>query len=304
VDSEPTCRWTSLLVSISAISNLRVMTASRPGGKKPTMTVQSDSTKKVVTTSLKNITLSFGGVSVLNDISMDVFDGELLALIGPNGAGKTSLLNCISGFYHPQEGDIFFQGQNISRLKPVQRFKLGISRTFQNIELYNGLSVLDNLMSARHNMMTYGVISSGLWFGKARREEIKHREIIEDIIDLLELESIRKSVVGALPYGLRKRVDLGRALASQPKFLLLDEPMAGMNSEEKEDMARFILDIKELWKIATVIIEHDMGVVMDISERVSVLYFGRMIAQGTPELIKNDPNVIRAYLGIEEKEAG
>lgn len=268
------------------------------------MTVQSDSTKNVVATSLKNLTLSFGGVSVLNDISMDVFDGELLALIGPNGAGKTSLLNCISGFYHPQEGDIFFQGQNISRLKPVQRFKLGISRTFQNIELYNGLSVLDNLMSARHNMMTYGVISSGLWFGKARREEIKHREIIEDIIDLLELESIRKSVVGALPYGLRKRVDLGRALASQPKFLLLDEPMAGMNSEEKEDMARFILDIKELWKIATVIIEHDMGVVMDISERVSVLDFGRMIAQGTPELIKNDPNVIRAYLGIEEKEAG
>ncbi len=268
------------------------------------MTPQPDSIEKSVVTSIENLTLSFGGVSVLNDISLDIFDGELLALIGPNGAGKTSLINCISGFYHPQRGDIFFQGQNISRLNPVQRFKLGISRTFQNIELYNGLSVLDNLMAARHNMMKYGVISAGLWFGKARREEIEHREIIEDIIDLLELESIRKSVVGALPYGLRKRVDLGRALASQPKFLLLDEPMAGMNSEEKEDMARFILDIKELWKTTTVIIEHDMGVVMDISERVFALDFGLMIAQGPPDEIKSDPKVIRAYLGIEEGEAG
>ncbi|MBT6498317.1 MAG: ABC transporter ATP-binding protein, partial [Deltaproteobacteria bacterium] len=186
---------------------------------------------------------------------------------------------------------------------PVQRFKLGISRTFQNIELYDGLTVLDNLMSARHNMMSYGVISAGLWFGKARREEIEHREAIEDIIDLLELESIRKSVVGSLPYGLRKRVDLGRALASRPKFLLLDEPMAGMNSEEKEDMARFILDIKELWKTTMVIIEHDMGVVMDISDRIAVLDFGLMIAEGVPEVIKDDPNVIRAYLGLEEQEA-
>jgi branched-chain amino acid transport system ATP-binding protein len=268
------------------------------------MTAQPDSIEKSVVTSIKNLTLSFGGVSVLNDISLDVFNGELLALIGPNGAGKTSLINCISGFYHPQQGDIFFQGQNISRLSPVQRFKLGISRTFQNIELYTGLSVLDNLMSARHNMMRYGVISAGLWFGKARREEIEHRAIIEDIIDLLELESIRKSVVGSLSYGLRKRVDLGRALASQPKFLLLDEPMTGMNTEEKEDMARFILDIKELWKTTTVIIEHDMSVVMDISERVFVLDFGLMIAQGRPDEIKGDPKVIRAYLGIEEQEAG
>lgn len=239
----------------------------------------------------------------MDDVSIDIFDEELLALIGPNGAGKTSLLNCISGFYHPQEGNVLFQGQNISRLNPVQRFKLGISRTFQNIELYDGLTVLDNLMSARHNMMSYGVISAGLWFGKARREEIEHREAIEDIIDLLELESIRKSVVGSLPYGLRKRVDLGRALASRPKFLLLDEPMAGMNSEEKEDMARFILDIKELWKTTMVIIEHDMGVVMDISDRIAVLDFGLMIAEGVPEVIKDDPNVIRAYLGLEEQEA-
>lgn len=229
-------------------------------------------------------------------------NGELLALIGPNGAGKTSLLNCISGFYHPQKGSISFEGRDISRLNPVQRFKLGISRTFQNIELFSGLSVLENLMSARHNMMNYGVISSGLWFGKARQEEIKHREVVEDIIDLLELEPIRKNVVGSLPYGLRKRVDLGRALASHPNLLLLDEPMAGMNTEEKEDMARFILDIKELWKTTMVIIEHDMGVVMDIAERVYVLDFGRMIAEGKPEEIKNDPLVISAYLGIEQQE--
>lgn len=268
------------------------------------MKAQPDSMERSVVTSIQNLNLSFGGVRVLNNVSLDVFNGELIALIGPNGAGKTSLINCISGFYHPQEGAIFFQDQNITRLNPVKRFKLGISRTFQNIELYNGLSVLDNLMSARHNMMRYGVISAGLWFGKARREEIEHREIIEDIIDLLELESIRKSVVGALPYGMRKRVDLARALASQPKFLLLDEPMAGMNTEEKEDMARFILDIKELWKTTTVIIEHDMSVVMDISERVFVLDFGVMIAQGPPDEIKSNPKVIRAYLGIEEQEAG
>ena len=272
--------------------------------EKPIMTAQLDTTDGSVITSMQNLNLSFGGVSVLNNVSMDVFNGELISLIGPNGAGKTSLINCISGFYHPQQGDIFFQGQNISRLNSVKRFKLGISRTFQNIELYNGLSVLDNLMSARHNMMRYGVISAGLWFGKARREEIEHREILEDIIDLLELESIRKSVVGALPYGLRKRVDLARALASQPKFLLLDEPMAGMNTEEKEDMARFILDIKELWKTTTVIIEHDMSVVMDISERVFVLDFGTMIAQGSPDEIKGNQKVIRAYLGMEEQEAG
>ena len=268
------------------------------------MSHQPDQNQQNLTASIRDLTLSFGGVNVLMEVSLDILKAELLALIGPNGAGKTSLLNCISGFYHPQLGKVIFEDQNISKLKPVQRFKLGISRTFQNIELYNGLTVLDNLMSARHNMMKYGVIASGLWFGKARQQEIEHREVIEDIIDLLELESIRQSVVGSLPYGLRKRVDLGRALASHPKLLLLDEPMAGMNTEEKEDMARFILDIKELWKTTMLIIEHDMGVVMDISERVYVLDFGQKIAAGAPEEIKNDSRVIKAYLGVEDKEAG
>ncbi len=254
----------------------------------------------MTTLSCNNISLSFGGLQVLSNIFMDIPEGEILGLIGPNGAGKTSLINCISGFYHPQAGEIFFKGQNIQNLKPVQRFKLGISRTFQNIELYAGLSVLDNLMSARMNMMSYSVAAAGIFFGRARKQEIEQRIIVEEIIDLLELESCRQSVVGNLAYGLRKRVDLGRAISSHPKLLLLDEPMAGMNTEEKEDMARFIIDIKELWKIPILIIEHDMGVVMDISDHIVMLDFGLKIVEGKPEEVINNPKAIHAYLGEKD----
>jgi len=249
---------------------------------------------------LREITLNFGGVSALSGVSFDVRDGELLAIIGPNGAGKTSILNCINGFYRPQRGEIVFEGQDICHLSPHRIARLGIGRTFQNIELFTGLSVLDNLMAARHLHMKRGALAGALYFGPARREEIRHREVVEDLIDLLEMEPYRKKVVGLLPYGIRKRVELGRALAIEPKLLLLDEPMAGMNLEEKEDMARFIIDIHELKKISIILVEHDMEVVMDIAERLVVLDFGKKIAEGSPEEIRQNPLVIRAYLGEEE----
>lgn len=249
---------------------------------------------------LREITLNFGGVSALSGVSFDVRDGELLAIIGPNGAGKTSILNCINGFYRPQRGEIVFEGQDICHLSPHRIARLGIGRTFQNIELFTGLSVLDNLMAARHLHMKRGALAGALYFGPARREEIRHREVVEDLIDLLEMEPYRKKVVGLLPYGIRKRVELGRALAIEPKLLLLDEPMAGMNLEEKEDMARFIIDIHELKKMSIILVEHDMEVVMDIAERLVVLDFGKKIAEGSPEEIRQNPLVIRAYLGEEE----
>jgi len=253
-----------------------------------------------VDVSVRDLILSFGGLSVLFEISFEILEGELLALIGPNGAGKTSLINCLTGFYHPQAGKILFRSRDITDFSSVKRSKMGISRTFQNIELYNSLTVMDNLMAGRHNHMSYGFLSAGFYFGRARKQEIEQIEKVEDIIDLLELESFRNSTVGSLAYGIRKRVDLGRALALEPKLLLLDEPMAGMNTEEKEDMARFILDIQELWKTTILLIEHDMGVVMDISDRVVALDFGRKIAEGTPEQIRNNPKVINAYLGSEQ----
>jgi len=241
--------------------------------------------------------LRFGGVSALNGPGFDVEKAEILAIIGPNGAGKTSLLNCISGFYHPQAGDIFFQGKNINKLPPHKRASLGLSRTFQNMQLYAGLSTLDNLMAARHLHLKPGVMSSMLYFGWARRKEIEHREVVEDIIDFMDLQSLRYKVVGALSYGQRKQVDLARALALEPKMLLLDEPMAGLNVEEKEDMARFIIDIYELKEIPIILVEHDMGVVMDICDHIVVLDFGVKIADGTPGEIKTNPDVIKVYLG-------
>ena len=251
---------------------------------------------------LRNVDLRFGGLQVLNEVSLEVREGEILAVIGPNGAGKTSLLNCITGFYRPQRGEIFFQGRDITRLATHKIARLGVSRTFQKIELYTGLTTLDNLMAARHIHLKRGALSACLFFGPTKREEIVHRQMVEQIIDLLELAPIRKKLVGLLPYGQRKRVELGRALATEPKLLLLDEPMTGMNVEEKEDMARFVLDISELRKIPIVLVEHDMELVMDISDRIVVLDFGVKITEGLPDEIIKNPDVIRAYLGEGDEE--
>jgi branched-chain amino acid transport system ATP-binding protein len=246
---------------------------------------------------IDDITLYFGGIQALINVNLDVRTGEILAIIGPNGAGKTSVVNSINGFYRPQKGRILFEGKDISRMPPYRRATLGIARTFQNIALYTNMTALDNLMAARHIHMKTGMMSGALFFGKTQREEVAHRRVVEEIIDLLEMEHIRKTIVGTLGYGLRKRVELGRALALAPTLLLLDEPMAGMNVEEKEDMARFILDIHERQQMTIVLIEHDMGLVMDIADRIAVLDFGRKIAEGPPTEIQRNPAVIKAYLG-------
>jgi branched-chain amino acid transport system ATP-binding protein len=249
---------------------------------------------------VQNISLSFGGIRALQAIDFKVHEGEILAVIGPNGAGKTSLINSINGFYRPQEGSIIFEGRDIGQLPPYKRAQLGISRTFQNIALYTNMTALNNMMAARHIHMKANILTGAFFWGQARNEEIEHRRRVEEIIDFLEMENIRKSIVGNLSYGLRKRVELGRALALEPTLLLLDEPMAGMNVEEKEDMARFILDIHEQQNMTIMLIEHDIGLVMDISDRIVALDFGLKIAEGTPEEIGKSDAVIKAYLGQEQ----
>ena len=248
---------------------------------------------------VENITLRFGGVTAINDVSFSVEDHELFAIIGPNGAGKTSIFNTISQVYRPQEGDIRFEGSSIMGTRPDHVAEMGIARTFQNIELFPQMTVIDNLLTGRHIRMKGSVFSGALWWGKAKREEMENRRKVEDIIDFLEIEQWRKYPVALLPYGIQKRVELGRALAMDPKILLLDEPVAGMNLEETEDMARFILDIKRELDIAMIMVEHDMGLVMDIADRVMVLDFGQRIALGTPDEVQKNPDVIAAYLGSE-----
>lgn len=248
---------------------------------------------------VKNISLSFGGVEVLKDISFNVKQGEIRAIIGPNGAGKSSVLNIINGFYHPQEGEIWFNGRKRVAEKPFKIARQGIARTFQNIALFKGMSTLDNLMTGRITRMNSNMFWQALWKGRAEREETEHRERVEHIIDFLKIQSIRKTPVGRLPYGMQKRVELGRALAAESKLLLLDEPMAGMNLEEKQDMCRFILDVNDQFDTTITLIEHDMGVVMDLSDRVVVLDYGRKVADGTPDEVRNNQAVIDAYLGVD-----
>ncbi len=249
-----------------------------------------------------NISLSFGGVKALTDVSFDVLRGEVRAIIGPNGAGKSSMLNVINGFYHPQEGEVWYAGKKRRNPKPHNIAHQGISRTFQNIALFTGMSTLDNIMTGRFTHMKQNLVMQAIWRGPAEREEVANREKVEEIIDFLEIQAIRKTPVGRLPYGLQKRVELGRALAAEPTLLLLDEPMAGMNVEEKEDMSRFILDVKDEFGTTITLIEHDMGVVMDISDRVVVLDYGRKIGDGTPQEVRNDQAVIDAYLGVAHED--
>ncbi len=247
---------------------------------------------------VEGVSISFGGVKALDGVSFDVHEHEILAIIGPNGAGKSSMLNCINGFYHPQEGQITFKGEVRTQMQTHHSAEQGIARTFQNIALFKGMSTLDNIMTGRNLKMKKNFLWQALYFGPALKEELEHRAAAENIIDFLEIEAIRKTPVGKLPYGLQKRVELGRALAAEPDLLLLDEPMAGMNLEEKQDMCRFVLDVNDEFGTTIVLIEHDMSVVMDISDRVVVLDYGRKIADGSPDEVRANQDVIDAYLGV------
>ena len=267
------------------------------------MNVSKDIKPGEVLLELDEIQMFFGKVCALNGVSTKIKKGEIHSVIGPNGAGKTVMMNCISGLYHPQKGNIYYKGEKINRLKPHNRAKLGIARTFQKVEVFGGMTVLDNIRLGRHIHYKSGIMSGSLYMGKTAKEEIEHRKFIEEeIIDLLEIEHIRHKPVGMLPYGLQKRVELGRAIALEPELLLLDEPLAGLNLEEVEDMARFILDVnqEERWKVTCILVEHDMGVVMDLSDNVFVLNFGNMIVDGSPEEVQGNPEVVKAYLGEED----
>ncbi|HEY3005290.1 MAG TPA: ABC transporter ATP-binding protein [Kribbellaceae bacterium] len=250
-----------------------------------------------------DVVLSFAGVTAINGVSFTVEESELFAVIGPNGAGKTSIFNVLSGVYRPQRGRVVFRGEDLLGRRPHEIARLGVARTFQNIELFANLTVIDNLMLGRHHHAPYGVLASFAWFGRAQRSELANRAKVEDIVDFLELEQWRRLPVGLLPYGVQKRVELGRALASEPRLLLLDEPVAGMNLEETEDMARFILDIRDELGLPMVMVEHDMGLVMDLADRIMVVDFGKPIRTGTPREVATDPDVVRAYLGEEHAVA-
>ena len=267
---------------------------------RPSIMIDRREEDKKAELSIQRLRLSFGGVIAVKDVDLQVHTGELMAIIGPNGAGKTSLLNCITGFYRPQQGKIIFNGKDITNLHTHELVGVGIGRTFQNIELFPGMTVLANMTLARHIHCRYSFIKSFLFSKSVRDEEIRHRQVLEEIIDFLEMQSIRKQAVGSLPYGMQKRVELGRALALEPKLLVLDEPFAGMNMEEKEDMVRFLLELNQQWGVTMILVEHDMSIVMSISQRIMVLNFGEKLGEGNAEEISANPEVIKAYLGDAE----
>jgi len=267
---------------------------------RPSIMINRREEEKKAELAIQGLRLSFGGVIAVKDVDLKVHTGELMAIIGPNGAGKTSLLNCITGFYRAQQGKIIFNGKDITDLHTYELVGVGIGRTFQNIELFPGMTVLANMTLARHIHCQYSFIRSCLFSGSVRKEEIRHRKILEEIIDFLEMQSIRKKTVGSLPYGMMKRVELGRALALEPRLLILDEPFAGMNMEEKEDMVRFLLELNQRWGLTMILVEHDMSIVMSIAQRIMVLNFGEKLGEGSAEEISANPDVIKAYLGEAE----